>query len=754
VADTRFLRLSDAAVRTQPRASVEAAGATERLRPATAASSTVAVAAIAGQPELVRPIAPAADRAFASNVARTQLSAIRPDLVLWQGGRFTRENAQHPISPVPTPSDIVLYEDPRDAAKRYYLPRYRLREDGIRYEVAVDLGADGLWAVRFGLQPYPAEEIAADARTADPLAHTLSAAITYQPDRTRIQRRLPADLQEDAKGYVCILRLTLEERDSLLRAFRSDVSQAQIEISRSITVSVPAPEDAQDGGVALPRQAVVMRPMDLRPNAAMVAANPALTRAARPTVTVRARPSQVWLPRDGDVIVADPAPVQPAPVAKLYQVASPSLNVSVPLRFDPQEHPYIFATGGDAPVRAEFKWIPLPFPASDPTAHIHSYYQDVSHPNRFFYLPDAFKLARVDFLPALTFRIDQGDDSDPASVDLTCVLHPYINGSRLMAAKEALKAEIPVASGVARAEVELQPLRAAAKLRLGLPKSGIIATQDIEADIDLANGFVLYQRIAFDDFQDVFAALNSPAVSTLLRGNVMVSTGLASDDQIQVEIRFGEMAGEVFEYSEQTDPQTATVNASLRNATESALRIAGLQAWLERVGTRVAGRIEGLDPARPADLAPDASLQLRIVPTAPLPGEGTIDAIFDTTRVETIPDAARILSVVLDRSIAQECLRPITVMTAADSLSPPEAPGEAKRLIVVEFRGNRRVILDSSRLEAEVEVPVPLIDVLLRTDDEGKYEYKQTIIYKDNRQLVDPAWRKTTQGLLFVPIAS
>jgi hypothetical protein len=165
------------------------------------------------------------------------------------------------------------------------------------------------------------------------------------------------------------------------------------------------------------------------------------------------------------------------------------------------------------------------------------------------------------------------------------------------------------------------------------------------------------------------------------------------------------------------------------------------------------GRVSGLDLSVPQVVEPDASVTLSIEPEQALPGTGPLDAIFDLSRVKSRPDPARILPLVLDESVAPECTRAVTVMTAADLLGDGTDPDQTVRLILLEFRGNRRVTLDASRLQADVEVPVPLLDVLLRRDTEGTYRYRQTVIYKSGRQVLDPAWRQTDLGVLFVPVA-
>jgi hypothetical protein len=137
-----------------------------------------------------------------------------------------------------------------------------------------------------------------------------------------------------------------------------------------------------------------------------------------------------------------------------------------------------------------------------------------------------------------------------------------------------------------------------------------------------------------------------------------------------------------------------------------------------------------------------------------VPGEGPMDAIFDLAQVHAQPSAEKILSLILDTSVVQECVRPVTVITAPDLLGESEPPDSSIRMIIIEFRGNRRALLGKDKLEVDIQVPVPLTDVLLRRDTEGTYSFRQTVVYKSNRQVVDPAWRQSDQGLLFVPVST
>jgi len=128
---------------------------------------------------------------------------------------------------VAQPTDALLFADAKETSKTYWLPRYRLRREQGRYEIVHSAELDGLFTIRFGLEPVPAPEV--QAATAQVLPHRLAMEVRYRAANSGIEKRLPAtEWAPDARGPVLTLKLTLEERDSLLRAFRSDEARAEL----------------------------------------------------------------------------------------------------------------------------------------------------------------------------------------------------------------------------------------------------------------------------------------------------------------------------------------------------------------------------------------------------------------------------------------------------------------------------------------------------------------------------------------------
>lgn len=699
---------------------------------------------------------------------------------------FERAASTLPISPSATPADSQLFEHATDAALRYWLPRYRLRQAQGRYEIASTLAADGLWEMRFGLEAVPAPELAGAAATAQVLPHRAEFAVRYVAAPSGIERRhAPASVAPDAAGTVLTLRLTQEEKDGLLRAFRSDAAGAQIAVARSIDVAVPLPASPRPPVVIRPRPMPVETPGPRRPLAmerAVVREQPAAARAqamaapaamqsmavrqaALPTAALAKRQAlvaetqvemqsmRVVRPVGSPPIMPPPPMEPPAPAPQRYDARHLVLEQSMPLRFDQADHPYLYAAGGGGAPAAEFERIVLRHPADDPRGRMHAYFRDVTQANRFYYVPDEFRLARYDeppFVPMLVLRLDAGRNEDDTQVEMTCMLRPHVDARRLAAAAQALAAHVTVQGSAPPAPPQLAPLAARAKLRLALPRDGVVATVDAAANVDLANGMLVTERFALDDLQDVYAVLTGSGLSPLLRGSVDVHTGLAADELVPVQIHAAETEGELLVVTEAADPSGTGVLVTLRNATESPVRITALSAMLRRGGEAGPARLEGLDVSSPVTLAAGDQLAVTAQPLAPIGGEGAFDVMLDATGVQPLPDPKLLMPLLLDQSIAQETRRDVTVMTTAELLAGT-APENAVSMVVVEFRGNVNLTLDAATLQRRAEVPVPLIDVLLGRDTEGSYRWRQTVVYRQGGRSETSGWRDSDLGVLVVP---
>lgn len=724
------------------------------LQPAVAARVATPVAinarAVKRQPAQFRDPAVVAD-----------MKRVRPDLITTLPGRDTipRDQVHVPICPVPEPADTVLYEDAATAEKRYYLPRYRLREvEPGRYDFAVTATQDGGWRLSLGLQRMPAPELGTAAQGASVLPHSFAVFFRYGEIEKRVDFVEPV---EDAKGVTVSVRLTTLERDSLLHALKTDNTNAPpaLIVRRAISVAVKVSEQPQPQP---PRtlvriNAARVESPQIEPEPALEAMQPlaaTVVRDHRAGAAVSADRVSVNRVGANRVILRPPPPVVVVPPADRYRVVQRALDDIAdpePFLLDPILHPYVYAVAGGNVTASGFRRIPLAYPQGATDARLHAYFQDRAEPWVFYYLPDRFKLTRRDvapFLPQIAVRIDAPDSAlENARVTVDYWVEPSVDPARLETAAAALQGEL-------RADpswrAELRPLASQqTRLQLWVPGPSGATLAETNVPIDLANGFFHSLSMPLDDFRQLYAAAYSRGVSSLFTGSVLVETSL-SKEIIPLAVRFADTVGEILTFSEA--PEGDAINVQMENAIESPVRISSLPVRVRRGTNEVAAHIEGIAFTPPLEVAPEAKLLFKVRPDAPLPGDGPLDVILDTSKIEVLPDAEKILPLISDNSVPAQYERRIDVMTMPELLGEAADP-TAILLVNVEFKGGVNLRVSREHAEGSVQVRLPLIDLLLGRDVQGRYGFRQQIVRRNGSQSVDPSWREADFGLLVVPVA-
>lgn len=748
-------------------------GAKVRVRPATAtepgvrvrpATVTAAATAATLRPRVsLSPVAATAIRdrahltALSNPVLAAHLAELRPVLTLDNAAAeagYLREEAVLPVSDDPSPSDITLFEAPQDTNSKLYLPRYRIHERSGRYDIVVAPSRNGDWRLRIGLERFPAPELGTRANGAAELDHQIAVFVRFRAGPSGgIEKRIDfTEIEEQDDGRVMVsVGLTLSERDVLLHAVQSPESGVQLVIRRAADVAVRIRQAAKT------EKANVLVASKLHDR---VTLNTALaTRiAARPMALELA--NRVNL--NAVTAAADPArrlgPGRPQPEKPRYETRAVALDDVAdpdPLILSPSLHAYFYEAigGGRAGTAASFRRIVQSHPEGEPGARFHAYYQDQSEPWIFYYLPDSFRLSRRDtspFFPQMVVRIASPDGKlETATVSIDYVMEPSVDADRLAAAIPALQNEIPSAAGDGE-EVTLRPLQARARLKLWLPGPGGAMLQEMgDLDIDLANGFLHSLTLPTDGFQEAYAAAYSRDATTLFTGQVLVDTGLSSSDQIPCAIRFADTQGEVLDVIEEADGDI--VRLRIRNAIESPVRITRFPVTLHREGAQADGRLVEGQMEFPVELLPGEELPVSFGPVGTLPGTGPADAVFDTDDVEILPDPDSILPAISDTSVPAHYVREVEVMTMPELLGEVTDP-DSILLINVEFRGGGDARVTRDAPNANAQVTLPLADLLLGRDVEGRYAYKQQIVRRNGARHEDTAWREADFGLLVVPV--
>ncbi|NTU81931.1 MAG: hypothetical protein HGA45_21560 [Chloroflexales bacterium] len=158
-----------------------------------------------------------------------------------------RERVSAPICQLPELTDTALFEDPADAARTFYLPRYRLAtrsvSGAVQYAAVLEQRAQG-WALTLFLAKYPAPELGAAAQSARELSHAVGVLLRYRPlggGATTRELAFQESSQAGAELRASLSVGSLPELDELTYALSEPAAQAQLVVRRAVRVALPLP---------------------------------------------------------------------------------------------------------------------------------------------------------------------------------------------------------------------------------------------------------------------------------------------------------------------------------------------------------------------------------------------------------------------------------------------------------------------------------------------------------------------------------
>lgn len=697
-----------------------------------------------------------------------------------------RNQIKVPICSSSNVTDEMLFEDPVQPAKKYYLPRYEVASDDQRSQVAfrqVGSKNDARWTLVVSMKK-SASPAAADS--AQELPHRLAVILRYnQMIGNQAGGREEVAFQNvittrNGQVQATLQCASLQQRDVIYHALTDSGLGATLVARRSITVGVPASPIiplAMGIGVGLMRRQPMPRPQ---------------------------------------------------PQGALFQQVERSLDQEL------APNPFVFPPDifeGITPGTAAAEHLELTkFEVRGADGQSHAYYRDGARPYVFYYTPDTFKIARRpdgSHEPLLSVRFGQPAAAGDLKVAFSFIAAPYVDPARLAEAAEKLKTSMGdgLPKGIDRPQFE--PLQSApdkTRFQLSYPGSdtsrGPFELRD-KASVDLRSGIRDSLNLSLAQFQSVYDALFDPS-SLLLTGTVNVALGNDSID-IPFSARAYDLAGDLLAYSEQQiggdgsdSPESADsggasmtdtvvdaigdavsgktteavtevvgalakkllkdrkkkkdkkdkekkgkkekaaakvgVQATLQNITESPVEIQSLQATLIRGRERLAANIEGFDTSQPVQLTPGEQVALTVVPADEVQAGGPLHVEYDLSGVHAVPDKEAIWNAILDPSGAQNYLMSITVKTPASTFSIP-AGHAAQRIVslVVDFDSGVSVELSANQLETKVDLPQPVTDLVLRKENSGSYRYKVNVIRANGEQNRDADWRPPETTTILFP---
>lgn len=676
---------------------------------------------------------------------------------------YLRAELDVPVCPVEELSDSVLYEDPQNAASKYYLPRYKLATERTvsgkeQYRIAIRERAPG-WSFSILLDKYPAKEIELAVREAKELPHQVQAVLRYVLiDSGGVQKELVfGDMIPGEHGLQVIVQLgSLAERDELYVALTESKAKATLMIRRTVHAAIPIPSLQNEDTI---KPVITPQSIPTRPKRAIhpqLLSN--LTKQTSTSLnidrTIKSFSDKISAIEKAELKFDLPILIQQSKYRKVDRV----LDDAIPLFFPADLHSYIFgeiAAISDRPglIRHQVRQ----------GGKFHSYYQETSRPYLFYYLPDAFKLARLpepSYMPYMSVRFDSDDgslDASRATLDYAAV--PVIDIDRIEAAAQELKAHVTGTLPVGVEGPEFQPLLADTdrlSFRLSLPGTAGPFQIRNGALVNLKEGIVDSITLSLQELQAVFETLmGSGGAAPFMTGEVEVrldDKGSQIAEKVPFTARMDDLAGEVVEYNYSQDPQSGEVQVSLRNRIESPIRIDRLGVELYRDGRKAACELRGL--TFPVErLASGEELSFTVVPIEAQTGEGRAEILVDSGGIKVMPDREAIWNAILDPFTSQY-RQEITVKTLPAIFNLPQDKPEEERLseIIVELRRGEdssvTVSLQPDHLETKVTLPFPIADILLRRENSGEYQYQVTAIRLSGEMRKE--WKSKAGDLLYI----
>jgi hypothetical protein len=454
-----------------------------------------------------------------------------------------------------------------------------------------------------------------------------------------------------------------------------------------------------------------------------------------------------------------------------------------PFVFPPALHGYIFGAISATPgerfelIRHQVTW------PEGSAGRPYSYYQNPVRSYQFYYLPDAFKIARrpqSPHEPMMSIRYAATEGSlDDVQVALDYIALPFVDPKRLEAAVAQLKSSVtdPPPPGVNTLTYEplLNPTDKT-HLLLAIPRADATSKFDErkDASVDLRSGIKDSLALLMPQFQAVYDAMFGSS-NILLSGTVTMDLG-GDQESIPFAVRMNDLIGQIFDYSESPSDGGA-IRATFQNAIESPVEIHGLSATLRRGQERFPASIQGLDFSSPIRLEPNQELSFQVVPS-PLVRAASVESVvslikstisggaissgdfavpatkgpltceYDLDDVEVVADKEAIFNAILDPSVAGTYLRPITVKTFKQKFDPPAGdPNNQIISIIVDFESGDSVDLNADNLQQIVNLRTSVSDYVLRKVDQGQYRYKfRTVRLSGITE--DPDWRTDNRSLL------
>lgn len=606
------------------------------------------------------------------------------------------------ISPSASPTDQTLFEEPQDATKKHYLPRYDI--------AAVSGGAGMVKWVSLEPSQNGFQLIVHLAEVTDPSVVTGNIrqdATTRYLLTANLQGRvaswdLTATATEGAALKLILALSSFADRDAVHYAMTDQAAQAKLIVRRSLALALPVTSPPPPPGpTSVP--------------------GPAIAMVARPFPPVPGPP-------------APPAPAQP-----LYRQATVAIDSAISFTFDKDLDKNVFEQlGGVASALPAWNirlinWNGRPY----------KYYQDSSQRSQIYFLPDAFKIGRQAKPPHYPNLIvsANGDDEESVTLTLTYLACPVWDPHRIDAATDELRRQLSLDTAPTLAVLVASDASLSLTLPSDDPLKPIGLVPQSGAIIDTSAGIKGSVTLKLPQFRQVYQALFDD-LGVLLSGQVAVTVD-KDVEKIPFAARASDFVGDIFDVKMTIDGPSNSLVVVLQNAIESSIRVDRLMAALTRDGQVLPNSMAEISPGLPADLAPpnpgpppvpgsSLTVTLHAAPGQAL--DTSCSARFDFSHTSVVPDSNAIWHAIMQNQVVGPVARQI-IFKLWPSVLTPASSADAIKAVQVEFENGQTASFNASLtagadgfLIQKVPLAVPIEAYVLGEGSNETYQYRLNLI--------------------------
>jgi hypothetical protein len=385
------------------------------------------------------------------------------------------------------------------------------------------------------------------------------------------------------------------------------------------------------------------------------------------------------------------------------------------------------------------------------------YYQDRNHSDPiFFFLPDAFKVARepdAPHSPCLIVSTD-GEDIDTVAITLSYFAIPVWDPQRVENAGAELQQRLSLPGPPILALFQGSETKFFLKLPSDDPSQPrVLQAQSNVMIIDSAHGIKGSVTLKLPQFLQVYDALFDN-VSDLLTGLMEVKVD-AEVNRIQFIARASDFTGDIFDIKTTIDSQSNRV-VVLQNSIESPIHVDALTGFLTKSDNTILNCVEEISPSLPVDLpaassgsvaTPGGSVTVTLHPAPGQQVDSSIPVLFDFGHTRVLPDPTAIWHAIAQNQVVGPVSRKINVKLLASVLSPAgtTAPSpDAILAVQVEFKNGQTASFDSSQVAAgavflskQISLALPVENYVLKTGGNDTYLYRVTLITGSGNKVGD-----------------